>query len=136
MYLFGYGRHTVDKCYKLHGYPPGYKAKQKHGSGLYTGHVSHPNNIVANQVFGSIPGQSQENIGKFMQSLDSGQYHKLMTMLSTHLKAAKVEDECNSANHVSGICLSTSITQISSSPKCLVLDSGVTSHVCFSRACF
>ena len=25
----GVARHTVDKCFKLHGYPPGYKAKSK-----------------------------------------------------------------------------------------------------------
>ena len=33
--------HVVDKCYKLHGYPPGYKFKSKAGSTTFA------NNVIA-----------------------------------------------------------------------------------------
>lgn len=47
---YGYTGHRVDKYYKLHGYPPGYKAKQKSGS------ASKPqmNRAVVNQVSDSL----------------------------------------------------------------------------------
>lgn len=45
----GYICHAIDKCYKLHGYPPGYKAKQKSGSSSQAIHA------ITNQVSGSDP---------------------------------------------------------------------------------
>lgn len=43
----GYNGHTVDKCYKLHGYPPGYKPKQKFGPNQTTSNIHH---ATVNQV--------------------------------------------------------------------------------------
>lgn len=57
----GYGGHTIDKCYKLHGYPPRYKSKLKDGSSSHTGYIPHPNTTAANQISGHIPDQSQGN---------------------------------------------------------------------------
>lgn len=43
----GYSGHTVDKCYKVHGYPPGFKHKQKiqheksSSSDKHFSHVNH-----------------------------------------------------------------------------------------------
>ena len=39
----GASGHVVDKCYKLHGYPPGYKFKNK---GQQGGKSSFANNVV------------------------------------------------------------------------------------------
>lgn len=44
---YKYHQHTMGKCYKLHGYPPEFKPKQK----LYTGNrASTMINQVTNQV--------------------------------------------------------------------------------------
>lgn len=50
----GYSGHSVDKCYKLHCYPPGYKTKQKPTSGTQFGANKPPNYVAANQVSESI----------------------------------------------------------------------------------
>lgn len=73
----GYGDHVVDKCYKLHGYPPGYKTKQRSSSTNQTGPGSNnqigyniqANNAMSNKVFDSIPNQTIGNVGKFVQTL-------------------------------------------------------------------
>lgn len=132
----GYGGHVVDKCYKLQGYPPGYMLKQKSGPSNQVGYNCHSNNVVANQIFGSIPNQSHGNVEDFMQTLSSDQCQHLISVLSAHLTTAKVEDEGNNADHVSGTCLSVSISPIVNSPEHWVLDLGATSLVCFRRACF
>ena len=33
-------RHTIEKCYKLHGYPPGYKPKGKAGANANVNQIS------------------------------------------------------------------------------------------------
>ena len=45
---YGLKGHTTDKCYKLHGYPPGFRGKNR-------------NSASANQVFGSMPVGSNDN---------------------------------------------------------------------------
>lgn len=132
----GYEGHVIDRCYKLHGYPPGYKPKQKPGSRNYTGFNPHSNNNVANQISCSVSNQSQGNTGNFMQTLNHDQCQQLMSMLSTHLTTSKMDDEVANVDHVSGTILSVSINQVLNSPRHWVLDSGATSHVCFNRACF
>ncbi|KAA8517066.1 hypothetical protein F0562_017116 [Nyssa sinensis] len=73
--------HTVDRCYKIHGYPPGYKFRSNNNS-----------NAAAHQVSTSDDRSDQSNsFGGFVQNLNSNQYQQLMSMLSTHLSnSAKV----------------------------------------------
>ena len=79
-----YHGHTIEKCYKLHGYPPSYKPKSKSQS------------IAINQVSTQLaPAESgtHENatsgqvnsLSNFLQSFNPLQYQHLMTMLSNHL---------------------------------------------------
>ena len=80
--------HTIEKCYKLHGYPPGYKPKQR----------SQPmarnsmQNVFANQVSTQIASDDQHsnsgNIGAFLNTLSTNQYQQLMAMLSHHLASS------------------------------------------------
>jgi len=49
----GYHGHTIEKCYKLHSYPSGYKVKQKF--------TNQNNTSNANQVNVAIMGQDAEN---------------------------------------------------------------------------
>jgi len=36
----GFHGHTIDKCYKLHGYPPGFKSKQRNPSHTNSVHIN------------------------------------------------------------------------------------------------
>ncbi|KAA8535721.1 hypothetical protein F0562_030716 [Nyssa sinensis] len=85
--------HTVDRYYKIHGYPPGYKFRSNNNS-----------NAVAHQVSTSDDRSDQSNsFGGFVQNLNSNQYQQLMSMLSTHLSSlAKVT---NAPDPSQTICL-------------------------------
>ena len=58
-------RHVVDKCYKLHGYPPGYKFKNKGGQPF-------ANNVVVAEDHVSEP-----------ITLTKAQYQKLVGLLNS-----------------------------------------------------
>ena len=68
---------TIEKCYKLHGYPPGYKLKQSSLNG--------PINHISTQVALDEQYNDSGNIGAFIKTLNTDQYQQLMTMLSNHL---------------------------------------------------
>lgn len=68
--------HTVDKCYKLHGYPPGYKFRNSNSQNLDTTPKAEANVV------------SQSD---FFSSLNPTQYTQLMDMLNSHIQAAKTE---------------------------------------------
>ena len=57
--------HVVDKCYKLHGYPPGYKFKNKGGQPF-------ANNVVVDEDHVSKPN-----------TLTKAQYQKLVGLLNS-----------------------------------------------------
>ncbi|KAI5332290.1 hypothetical protein L3X38_022419 [Prunus dulcis] len=58
--------HTVDKCYKLHGYPPGHRL-HKSGKGKGKGSSSSANNVASN-------GPSLQEVHTAMPSLSEDQY--------------------------------------------------------------
>ncbi|KAI5322613.1 hypothetical protein L3X38_031685 [Prunus dulcis] len=59
--------HTVDKCYKLHGYPPGHRL-HKSGKGKGKGSSSSANTVASN-------GPSLQEIHTAMPSLSEDQSH-------------------------------------------------------------
>ncbi|XP_022856063.1 uncharacterized protein LOC111377235, partial [Olea europaea var. sylvestris] len=128
--------HSVDKCYKLHGYPPGYKMKQRSN---FTDQVDNqPRHIAANQVvFANKSEQAHTNAEDFMHSLNHTQYQQLMNMLGNHLTSAKTNTRNDEhTNQVSGTCFSIVLNPCLNSPKHWVMDSGATSHICFSKSAF
>ncbi|KAI9200469.1 hypothetical protein LWI28_008431 [Acer negundo] len=87
--------HTVDRCYKLHGYPPGYKFRNNSTS-----------NAAAHQVSTSDDRTDQSNgFGGFLQNLNSNQYQQLMSMFSTHLSSSTKVTDASPAN-----CLADQVT--------------------------
>ena len=79
--------HTIDRCYKLHGYPPGYKPRPKenrHGNSV--NQVVNAVALADDQPSGQVVMLTdQPEVGNFLQNLSSRQYHQLMSMLSHHL---------------------------------------------------
>ncbi|XP_073023649.1 uncharacterized protein [Primulina eburnea] len=77
--------HTIETCYKIHGYPPGYKFKGKF--------PSKPSHATANQLSGtpississisSSPASTSSN--NVLQNFNKDQVEQLMTMFAQHL---------------------------------------------------
>lgn len=109
--------HTVDKCYKLHGYPPRYKFRNSE------------NDVNPKPVEGNVVAQPQAN---FFSSLNQSQYNQLIEILNTHLHAAKTEPiaAASSTVHVAGICSDTF------NSNTWILDSGASRHICHQRELF
>ncbi|XP_035548490.1 uncharacterized protein LOC108981968 [Juglans regia] len=80
----GYTGHTSEKCYRIHGFPPGFKSKKG-------------NNALANQS-SSPMGKSSDDTPKF--SLSQDQYQQLLAML-------KPQSISSSVNQVSSGILPT-----------------------------
>ena len=128
--------HTIDRCYKLYGYPPGYKARVKDNAAGNS----------MNQVLGSahlVDDTSAETaeshaVGSFFQNLNSDQYHQLMSMLTHHLASFSTGSSSSSASNAvsAGTCFSISLNPIFSSTNYWIVDSGATRHICYKAALF
>ena len=117
--------HTIEKCYKLHDYPPGYKPRQK----------THA--VPVNQV--SIPASSDDKshdpstIGAFMNTLNSNQYQQLMTMLSHHLVSSNPPSDITdvpSTSYAAGICSFAPVISKFSSAHIWLIDYRASRHIC------
>ncbi|XP_065619558.1 uncharacterized protein LOC136063302 [Quercus suber] len=140
--------HVVDKCYKLHGYPPGYKFKNK---------GSQPGQSFANNVT-TAEDHTSEHV-----ALTKVQYQQLIGLLNSqcHFGTQAPPEMCldnahqaatiitqpsqtsldSQAQNISGICFSPSLEHsvFSSgvntshiSPSDWILDSGATDHMVHS----
>ena len=66
----GFSGHTIDKCYKLHGYPPGYQPRQRGNNSRQMTINNHTKNPVVSQVSRFISSSSQtQEVERFMQFL-------------------------------------------------------------------
>lgn len=71
--------HTIDKCYKLHGYPPGYRHKLRSN----TASINQTSVALTTQYFQG-PATSSSNV---LQGISNEQYQQLMTLLSPYLSS-------------------------------------------------
>ncbi|KAL5552689.1 hypothetical protein UlMin_040090 [Ulmus minor] len=121
--------HIMDRCYKIHGYPPGYKFR-----------INNNSNATAHQVFASDDRLDQSNsFGGFVQNLNSNQYQQLMSMFSTHLSnPTKVNNgpDSSQTNCLTGMCFYVSLNPIFSSNQFWIIDSGATRHICSQANAF
>lgn len=67
--------HTVDKCYKLHGYPPGYNVKNR-------GAKPNSVNMASVNMASESTSGSNDSIHNLLQNLNSHQYQQLASMFS------------------------------------------------------
>lgn len=88
--------HTIDKCYKLHGYPPGYKPRQKTQN-------------ISIKISSKEDKDKDSGSGSTPQSLNPDQYQQLLFMLSTHLAFVKPPNitEESSISYLTGTCHSS-----------------------------
>ena len=114
--------HTIDKCYKIHGYPPGYKFKGKNTS------IPHSANQVAVQNSGT-----ETSI-----AVPANQYQQLLALLASHITqnnpvSTEAHDTSNPVE--SGIVLSAHNSFVHSSSH-WIIDSGATCHIAHNIASF
>lgn len=109
----------MEKCYKLHGYPPRYKSRLKSPI------------VIVNQVSNKTSSNKVDSTKPF-KSISSEQYHQLMTMLSNHLVSTKNNDQPDnsSTSHMAGTCYSLPPKPNINSLKYWIVDSGASQHVC------
>ncbi|XP_016185357.1 uncharacterized protein LOC107626989 [Arachis ipaensis] len=114
--------HTVDKYYKIHGYPPSY------GKGRGTRQSAH--NITDNVTEAQCP-ESNSSL-----TLNATQIQQLMNLLNSH----KIQEiPANATTEVStpaGIVLNTSISKSKLSKHDWILDSGATIHIACDLSLF
>lgn len=68
----GFKGHTIERCYKLHGYPPGYRSSTPRTA---------VNNSVNNSTVSSAPVNAKQGQSAIFASLSTDQYSHLMSML-------------------------------------------------------
>ncbi|KAL4377039.1 hypothetical protein GQ457_02G041930 [Hibiscus cannabinus] len=114
--------HTKEKCYKLHGYPPGYvsKARQSHAT-----HVNDASSAVDSSVS--------------HDSLSASQCQQLIAMLTTQLQAASSAYLSSSSINLAmqGKILSyVNLFSSFDSKRYWIIDSGASRHVCAFKESF
>ena len=134
--------HTVDRCYKLHGYPPGYHPRPRTPANATT------NLVNSNQIQSASTHSSetvlynsnvQSPMGDFQQNLNSGQYQQLMTLLSSHLAAAtspSTQTEGSGSSCPTETRFSFNLNVEFNHPNYWIVDSGATRHFCSNANAF
>ncbi|KZV36180.1 hypothetical protein F511_26362, partial [Dorcoceras hygrometricum] len=121
--------HTVDKCYKLHGYPPGHpKLKQQLSQG--NAQVHQISRTVQDHV--NAPGDilTQSQCKQLIEFLSS----KLQYGHSPNLQAEPQQQE-STISCITGICSTVSHIPLIAQTD-WVLDTGATHHICCSLSLF
>ncbi|XP_073138009.1 uncharacterized protein [Henckelia pumila] len=114
--------HTVDTCYKIHGYPPGFK---HHNSTS-----NRASNSSVNQVSTNTSSRATNSSSNIFQNLDKTHMDQLLNMLIQHISASDINSESQEGNNISGTCFSISVPKLLKSPTYWIVDSGASKHIC------
>lgn len=124
--------HTLETCYKIHGFPPGYKMRGK----INYKHSNVPVNQVSGQHRLSTNEQSSNDqyvsVSQPLQSFDKCQMEQLMNLFIKQLSSSATKEESTTAvdSVVSGICSSVSVFSTLNDSSCWIVDSGASRHIC------
>lgn len=92
----GYNGHTIDKCYKIHGYPPGFKHKKpQDGKASSTGAVKP---VVAQLTVNA----TQQNVSEMMNPLSKDQIQGMIDYFNTHLNQTQNQNQTSAASTSTG----------------------------------
>ncbi|RVX00083.1 Retrovirus-related Pol polyprotein from transposon RE1 [Vitis vinifera] len=129
--------HTVDRCYKIHGYPPGFRNRPNFRPNGSRPNQMLPNSLHTNQLTltdGSTASASPP-------PLTHDQHNQLLALLSLHNSSGSSAsfDDSNplqqSISNFTGI-LSLSPSSSTLNPSIWILHSGATHHVCTNSSMF
>lgn len=120
--------HVVDRCYKLHGYPPGYKFGNSNSA-------QNPKPVA--EVDKQPENSGKPNQSAFFASLSADQYSQLMSMLQSHLgSSTSPNTQKAEVNHITSTCLSINSSNDTGFLQAWVIDSGASSHICCNQTLF
>ncbi|XP_057958409.1 uncharacterized protein LOC131151175 [Malania oleifera] len=114
---YGITGHIVDKCYKLHGYPPHYKFKDRNKDGSTSVNSVQQTFVV------------DDNSSTHM-SLTAKQYQQLMALLKPHSSSTTIPSAnmallLNFSGNITSFCLAAH----SLTPYSWIIDSGASDHM-------
>lgn len=143
--------HTIDQCFKLHGYPPGYKPRSsrvpRSGS---ANQASITTQFEASNTYqNAMPSQYQLTpttapaaLGDILQTLSTSQCQQLVSYFTNQLQSPSVSTStpepspgftcCVTGS--SGICCSTFAHKFG--PNSWILDSGASKHITHDKSLF
>ncbi|XP_019193357.1 PREDICTED: uncharacterized protein LOC109187551 [Ipomoea nil] len=119
----GYTGHTIDKCYKKHGYPPGWKSRNKN-----SGSVNQAQAVLQEEgTSQSIPSIHQEDFRRFLEFM---QYERVNnTPLSIGPQANAIAASFVPDSRLEGKVANPSCNNLTKSGPLWILDSGATHHI-------
>ncbi|XP_012851790.1 PREDICTED: uncharacterized protein LOC105971482 [Erythranthe guttata] len=135
--------HTVEKCYKLHGYPPSYKQKSR-----FSSHANQFSGFdTPLDLHSSDSGVSSHHMDGYLQTMTPSQCQQFMNMFSSHM-AAQQQQSANSVQQhssaqgadtatvscVTCTCALTGTPVLSSNDW--ILDSGASKHISHNKQMF
>jgi hypothetical protein len=138
----GRGNHTIDTCFKKHGYPPGFRFRD----GTVVGSKAHGGSSINNVDCDTEEGVAKpavENDSR-VAALSTEEYQALMALLKSSKIEASSSHQINSLKNVAssssntqqGTVISASCFSIVGSLDTWILYSGATDHVCYSLSLF
>ncbi|XP_062088793.1 uncharacterized protein LOC133795356 [Humulus lupulus] len=123
--------HTIEKCYKLHGYPPGYK--QKSSKEASTNQFNASEDIHNNarpeqaQVNPKDAAANQFNTTTFLPQLTATQYQQLLNLLATQAPSMNSTEPSSSTGNPEIVLSTNSFIPVIDS---WIVDTGATRHIC------
>lgn len=121
---YKFQRHTIEKCYKLHEYPPGYKPKPR---------PNHINDAMINEQTNSDHTSSSsinDDSSNMFRGFSPSQSQQVMSALSNHLISVNYNE-----TSITGKCYSLTINNGLKSYM-WILDFSASQHVCHGITMF
>jgi hypothetical protein len=125
--------HTVDNCFRKHGFPPGYRFKD----GTVVGSKNHGQNHASANCVDSDDSDVKSTIDNRVATFSSEEYQALMSLLRSNTKSAG--EGPSQVNNITKCIASSYNDKQGNVPNHLdtwILDSGATDHVCAALSLF